>query len=112
MGSALVQPLPDGPLDIVRDVHGEIEALRALLDRLGYAEDDLCVFGHYSLKVGKPHDFGNAHCVDYAVAKRWKERRSDRFDGTFRGKLAALRIPERTVLFDDGGTDPLTRPAE
>ena len=77
-----------------------------------YADDDLCVFGHYSLKVGKPHDFGNAHCVDYAVAKRWKERRSDRFDGTFQGKLAALRIPERTVLFDDGGTDPLTKPGE
>ena len=35
----LVQPLPDGPLDIVGDVHGEIEALRALLDGLGYAED-------------------------------------------------------------------------
>jgi len=35
----LVQPLPDGPLDIVGDVHGEIEALGALLDRLGYAED-------------------------------------------------------------------------
>ena len=77
-----------------------------------YADDDLCVFGHYSLKAGKPHDFGNAHCVDYAVAKRWKERRSDRFDGTFQGKLAALRIPERTVLFDDGGTDPLAQPGE
>ena len=77
-----------------------------------YTDDDLCVFGHYSLKAGKPHDFGNAHCVDYAVAKRWKERLSDRFDGTFQGKLAALRIPERTVLFDDGGTDPLAQPAE
>ena len=31
----LVQPLPDGPLDIIGDVHGEIEALRSLLWRLG-----------------------------------------------------------------------------
>lgn len=35
----LVQTLPDGPLDIVADVHGEIEALRQLLARLGYAAD-------------------------------------------------------------------------
>src|SRR5213595_2808334 len=31
-----VQPLFDGPLDIVADVHGEIDALRALLKYLGY----------------------------------------------------------------------------
>lgn len=32
----LVQPLIDGPIDIVGDVHGEIDALEALLHRLGY----------------------------------------------------------------------------
>ena len=73
-----------------------------------YVDDDLCVFGHYSLKLGKHHAFGNAQCIDYAVSKRWKDRHVDHFDGTFRGKLAALRIPERTVLFDDGGIDPLS----
>lgn len=31
----LVQPLPDGPLDIVGDVHGELDALRQLIRRLG-----------------------------------------------------------------------------
>ena len=31
----LVQPLPDGPLDIIGDVHGELDALLALLHRLG-----------------------------------------------------------------------------
>ena len=72
-----------------------------------YAEDDLCVFGHYSLKLGKPHDFGNAHCIDYAVAKRWKEHQADHFDGTFQAKLAALRIPEMTVIFDSGESEPL-----
>lgn len=31
----VVQPLPDGPLDIIGDVHGELEALQQLLHRLG-----------------------------------------------------------------------------
>jgi hypothetical protein len=34
--TALFAPLPDGPLDIVGDVHGELEALDALIRRLGY----------------------------------------------------------------------------
>lgn len=33
---SLIQPLFDGPLDIVGDVHGEYDALRALCARLGY----------------------------------------------------------------------------
>lgn len=32
----LVQSLFDGPIDIVGDVHGEIDALRSLLHHLGY----------------------------------------------------------------------------
>jgi hypothetical protein len=32
---ALIQPLPEGPLDILGDIHGELEALLALLHRLG-----------------------------------------------------------------------------
>ena len=35
----LVQPLFTGPLDIVGDIHGEIDALGDLLGQLGYAED-------------------------------------------------------------------------
>lgn len=31
----LIQPLPAGPLDIIGDVHGELDALLALLGRLG-----------------------------------------------------------------------------
>lgn len=34
----LVSELFDGPLDIVGDVHGEIDALRALLSHLGYVD--------------------------------------------------------------------------
>ena len=33
-----VAALPDGPLDIVGDVHGELEALERLLARLGYSD--------------------------------------------------------------------------
>lgn len=32
----LVKPLSDGPIDIIGDIHGEIDALTELLDRLGY----------------------------------------------------------------------------
>jgi len=34
----LIRPLFEGPLDIVGDVHGEIDALSALLGKLGYDE--------------------------------------------------------------------------
>ena len=32
----LIQALFDGPIDIVGDIHGEIDALRDLLGQLGY----------------------------------------------------------------------------
>lgn len=35
---SLIQPLPDCPVDIVGDIHGEIDALNALLRHLGYDE--------------------------------------------------------------------------
>ncbi len=38
MTASLVQPLFNGPLDVVGDVHGEIEPLRALMRHLGYDE--------------------------------------------------------------------------
>lgn len=34
--NSVVQPLFDGPIDIVGDVHGEIDALRSLMKHLGY----------------------------------------------------------------------------
>lgn len=36
---SLVQPLFDGDLDIVGDIHGEVEALDSLLEHLGYDAD-------------------------------------------------------------------------
>ncbi len=35
---SLVQPLPEGALDIIGDVHGEIGALQSLINHLGYDE--------------------------------------------------------------------------
>ena len=39
MKESLVRPLPEGPLDIVGDVHGEIDAINSLMRNLGYASD-------------------------------------------------------------------------
>src|SRR5690606_5387315 len=39
MTAPVLAPLPHGALDIVGDVHGEVEALEALLGRLGYDRD-------------------------------------------------------------------------
>ena len=35
----LVHPLPEGPLDFIADIHGEIQALEHLLARMGYDDD-------------------------------------------------------------------------
>ena len=43
--SALLARLPDGPLDIIGDVHGEHDALEAILDKLGQSGDG----------AGQPH---------------------------------------------------------
>lgn len=75
----LIQKLPEGPLDLVGDVHGEIEALLALLHRLGIDPDrrtaarpvvfigDLIDRGPDSVAVVElvSHlaDAGIAHCV-------------------------------------------------
>ncbi len=39
MATHLVQTLPSAPLDIIGDVHGELQALHRLLKNLGYQED-------------------------------------------------------------------------
>ncbi len=77
---ALIQPLAQGPLDIIGDIHGEIDALSALLERLGYRTDgthpenrhlvfvgDLCDRGPDSpaviFKVRDLVESGRAQCV-------------------------------------------------
>jgi hypothetical protein len=86
----------------------------------------LCVFGHY-WRIQLPHEaegeqlfadvplnaslgLGEAMCVDYSVGKRFLERAAPHFTGAFRTRLAALRVPERILLFDDGSALPLLSP--
>jgi hypothetical protein len=54
----LVQPLPPGPLDIVGDIHGEYEALLALLQHLGYRPDGQHPQGRTLVFVGDLCDRG------------------------------------------------------
>lgn len=86
-------------------------------------EGPLCVFGHY-WRILLPHEVdgdrlfigvarnaalgrGAAMCVDYSVGKRFMERAAPDFAGVFQTRLAALRLPERVLLFDDGEQLPL-----
>jgi hypothetical protein len=81
-----------------------------------YADDAAVVVGHYWRRRAEPdpgkHDlwdavspFGwagpkrNVFCVDYSVGRRFLERWRGR--RSFAGGLAALRWPERTLVFDD-----------
>jgi hypothetical protein len=64
----------------------------------GY-HDTFCVFGHYSIPDGQTRGNGSSFCVDFGVGKRWTERRDGRTNGYWH-KLAALRLPEKTVVFD------------
>ncbi len=58
MRTTLVRPLFDGPIDIVGDVHGEIDALALLLRRLGYDESGVHPEGRRLVFVGDLVDRG------------------------------------------------------
>lgn len=58
MSDSLLQPLFDGPLDIVGDVHGEIEPLYSLMRHLGYADDGSHPDGRRLIFVGDLTDRG------------------------------------------------------
>ena len=66
-----------------------------------------CVFGHYAIYRGKARSTSTAFCADFAVAKRWEERKAATFNGTYRGQLGAVRLPEHTVHFDNGDIEPI-----
>lgn len=56
--NGLVRPLPPGSLDVVGDIHGEREALEALLDQLGYDADGHHPDGRTLVFVGDLCDRG------------------------------------------------------
>ena len=51
-------PLPEGPLDVVGDVHGELDALHALLAHLGYDAEGVHPDGRHLVFVGDLCDRG------------------------------------------------------
>ena len=67
---SLVQRLPEGPLDIVGDIHGEYEALCALLGHLGYDEQGRHLQGRTLVFVGDFCDRGPNSPAVLALAKR------------------------------------------
>jgi hypothetical protein len=70
-----------------------------------YSDPHVCVFGHYSipLKVKREQ---RAICVDFGVGKRSMERLYHSVISET--KLAALRLPEKEFVFDDGETEVLS----
>ncbi|MEI8256493.1 MAG: metallophosphoesterase, partial [Deltaproteobacteria bacterium] len=89
-----------------------------------YQDSTPVIFGHYWRRQsapppdgGEPYLFDDAgptawlrghpsvgevaFCADYSVGLRFRERKAGRRSG-FDGRLAALRWPEREVVFDEG----------
>ena len=54
----LVKKLPDGPVDVVGDVHGELDALKQLLNVMGYSDFDVHPEGRKLVFVGDLTDRG------------------------------------------------------
>lgn len=54
----MIDKLPDGPLDIVGDVHGELDALHALLTAAGYDEQGRHADGRHLVFLGDLVDRG------------------------------------------------------
>lgn len=83
-----------------------------------YKAQPFCIFGHYwrTMVPGLPtgnHLFedhmaeqalgpGYSMCIDYSVGGRWRERSNNDFHGRYVTRLAALRWPERVLLYEDG----------
>lgn len=50
---------------------------------------------------------GRAMCIDYSVGGRWWDRSEGRWNGPFLGRLAAMRWPEKVLVFDEGERLPV-----
>jgi hypothetical protein len=114
---------PEGRSAVPIIVSGEQRWEKRLPWWLDYRDGPLCVFGHYwrqalpgegaeyHLFDNVPHNAlvgpGQAMCIDYSVGKRFKERLQPGFDGTYRTSLAALRLPEGMLYFDNAEPLPL-----
>ena len=74
---ALVRELFPGSLDIVGDIHGEVDALRSVLDTLGYGRDGVHPQGRRLVFLGDLSDRGPdspavVELVSNLVARAWR----------------------------------------
>jgi hypothetical protein len=67
----LIQTLPDSPLDIIGDIHGEYDALVTLLTHLGYDENGKHAENRTVVFVGDFIDRGHNSTAVLALAERW-----------------------------------------
>ena len=70
---SLIQQLPEGPLDIIGDIHGEYDALVKLLHHLGYDDSGIHPNGRTVVFVGDFVDRGHNSTAVLALAQRWVE---------------------------------------
>lgn len=70
---AQIAPLPDGPLDLVGDIHGEIEALERLLALLGYRPDGTHAEGRRLVFLGDLVDRGTDSIAVVALVRELVE---------------------------------------
>ncbi len=115
MTSGVEEPI--GPDATPRFLSGKYRYLRRVAWWQDYTDPQAVVVGHYwrqrSAPIpGKPAPWqtprytdwagpkGNVFCVDFSVGRRYAERVFGKAP-PFRGALAALRWPERTLVFDD-----------
>jgi hypothetical protein len=88
-----------------------------------YHDATICIFGHYwrtalpgerkfeDLFDSQPRNTlvgpAGAMCIDYSVGKRFKERMRVGGSSRYLSSLAALRLPERVLFFDNAEALPL-----
>ena len=106
------------PLEDIFFVGGKWRFVRRFDWWIEYDDEPAVVVGHYwrhrNSEPGKAHSAPwrsrhplgwvgpkkNVFCVDYSAGRRFLERALGA-DGTFNHRLAALRWPERILVFDD-----------
>ena len=90
---SLVQKLPRGPLDIVGDIHGEFDALCALLDSLGYEAVPARSDGEWQVEA--------FNCVFHALAKQ--NPQVCKFDLAYMEGATGRRVHHMECIVRGGG---------
>jgi hypothetical protein len=114
---------PEGRSTVPLQIGGEPRWEKRIAWWRDYRAGPLCIFGHYWRQAlpGEGPEFhlfddvprnalvgpGPAMCIDYSVGKRFKERLQPGFAGTYGTSLAALRLPEGVLYFDNAEPLPL-----